>query len=47
MQDDIGDETPLYVYLLFLKKVEPGLAKYFIEYFDRVGGIWMACQCDT
>ena len=38
LQDDIGDETPLYVYLLFLKKVEPGLAKYFIEYFDRVGG---------
>ncbi|WP_157659302.1 hypothetical protein [Burkholderia ubonensis] len=38
LQDDIGDETPLYVYLFFLKKVDPGLAKYFIAYFSRVGG---------
>ncbi|WP_124863547.1 hypothetical protein [Burkholderia anthina] len=47
LQDDIRDETPLYVYLFFLKIVEPELAKYFIEYFGRVGGHLMACECDT
>ncbi|WP_321851845.1 hypothetical protein [Burkholderia diffusa] len=38
LQEDTGDETPLYIYLFFLKKIDPGLAGYFIDYFGRVEG---------
>ncbi|MGY4817704.1 hypothetical protein ACVNP3_17365 [Pseudomonas chlororaphis subsp. piscium] len=36
-RDNTGEETPLWFYLFYLKKVCPNIKSEFIEYFQRTG----------